>query len=283
MLLRGATVTIVGLGLMGGSLALALRGKCAVVIGVARRPELVELAVQSNMVDAAYLDLRLAVAQADIVVLATPVLQIIASIPEVAACMRSGALLMDLGSAKAQVVEAMNTIPVEIAAVGGHPMCGKELGGLESADPSLFEGATFVLTPTKRTTGAAMALAHEMVAATGANPLVLDAEQHDCAAAVISHLPYLLAISLMHAEKEADRHDPLVGMLAASGFRDTTRIAASQVEMMLDTLLTNRQAVEAALALFEKKLAEVRSLLDSPDALCGFLTEAQRQRREIFK
>ncbi|MBF6614121.1 MAG: prephenate dehydrogenase/arogenate dehydrogenase family protein [Chloroflexi bacterium] len=282
MLLSEATVTIVGLGLMGGSLALALRGKCAMVLGVARRPELAELAVKTGVVDAAYCDLRSAAAQADLVVLATPLLHILSSIPEAAAFMRPGSLLMDLGSAKAQVVEAMNAIPVAIAAVGGHPMCGKEIGGLESADPSLFCGATFVLTPTKRTTGAALSLAHELVAATGARPLALRAEQHDRAAAVVSHLPYLLAASLVHAEKEANSHDPAVGMLAASGFRDTTRLAASQVDMILDTLLANRMPVEAALTLFDEKLAQVRSLLDSPDALRGFLTDAQRQRRGMF-
>src|SRR5262245_50686666 len=151
MRLSDATVTIVGLGLMGGSLALALRGKCPRLVGVARRPETVRLAIETGVVDAGC-DLRPAVQEADIVVLATPVRHIISVIPQAARDMRPGTLLMDVGSTKAKVVEAMGNIPINVAAVGSHPMCGKEVDGLENADGSIFTGATFVLTPTTRTT-----------------------------------------------------------------------------------------------------------------------------------
>src|SRR5205814_10351601 len=114
------------------------------------------------------------VTEADIVVLATPVRHILETIPIVAGIMRPGTLLMDLGSSKAQVVEAMNAIPEGVAAIGGHPMCGKETGGLESADADLFVGATFVLTPTMRTSDDTILLANELVNAVGAKPLVLD-------------------------------------------------------------------------------------------------------------
>lgn len=281
MPLRGYAVTIVGLGLMGGSLALALRGKCARLVGVAHRPELAELAVRKDVVDAC-LALPEAVREADIVVLATPVRRIVSDIPELAAYTRPGALLIDLGSTKVQVVQAMNDLPEGLLAVGGHPMCGREVGGLESADPLLFIDSTFVLTPTARSTHDAITLAVDMVHAVGARPLVLDAAQHDQAVAVISHLPYLLASTLMHTEAQASAELPVVHDLASSGFRDTTRLAASQLEMMLDILLTNGAAIESALDRFEQTLAEARGLLRDPARLQCWMAEAQSRRREMF-
>jgi prephenate dehydrogenase len=282
MRLSEATVVISGLGLMGGSLALALRGKCHRIVGVARRPEVAREALAARIVDEATCDLAEAVAQADIVVLATPVRDIIATIPDAAAVMRPGALLMDLGSTKREVVAAMDRSPGGVMAVGGHPMCGKETGGLESADEALFQGARFALTPTARTTSEAMALATELAEATGACPLVLDAEQHDRAVAVVSHLPYLLAASLVHTEAEAQRQDSIVDALAASGFRDTSRLAASHVDMMLDILLTNRDAVEQALDLFESSLAAMRGTMDDPESLRQWMERARAERTRVL-
>jgi prephenate dehydrogenase len=282
MRLSESTIAIYGLGLMGGSLALALRGKCRRLVGVSRRLEVAAQAVDAQVVDSATSDLPAAAAEADIVVLATPVRDIIAAIPVAAAAMRPGALLIDLGSTKREIVAQMDLIPEGVLAVGGHPMCGKETGGLGSADATLFQGATFVLTPAARTNHSALALATDMVEAVGACPLVLDAEQHDNAVAVVSHLPYLLAASLVHAQAVAHRHDPTVHALAASGFRDTTRLAASQTDMMLDILLTNSDAVVRALDLFEVSLAEIRHLLRDPLALRQWMEQAQLHRRGMF-
>jgi prephenate dehydrogenase len=281
MQLEKATVAIVGLGLMGGSLALALRGSCLRIIGVARRKEVGQLALHEGIADVASCSLS-AVAHADIVVLATAIRHILSTIPEVAGLMRPGALLIDLGSTKAQIVAAMNALPEGVTAVGGHPMCGKETGGLESADRDLFRGATFVLTPTSHTTGEAMLLAHELVAAVGAKPLVLDAERHDRAVAAISHLPYLLSASLMHVEAEANEADDVTGRLASSGFRDTSRLAASSLEMMLDILLTNRTAVEAALDMFQHEIAGTRALLDDEAGLRAWMEDARCKRMEMY-
>jgi prephenate dehydrogenase len=282
MQLEKATVAIVGLGLMGGSLALALRPSCPRIVGVARRKEAGQLALRQGIVDVASCNLS-AAAHADIVVLATPVRHILATIPQVATLMRPGAMLIDLGSTKARVVEAMNALPEGIAAIGGHPMCGKETGGLESASAGLFQGATFVLTPTERTTDSAMLLAHELVRAVGAKPLVLDAERHDRAVATISHLPYLMSASLMHVEAEANAEDNATGMLAASGFRDTSRLAASSLDMMLDILLTNREPVEAALDRLGRQLAQARSLLDDEASLRAWMAEARCKRMEMYQ
>ncbi len=254
---------------------------CPRIVGVARRKEVGQLALRQGIVDVASCNIS-AAAHADIVVLATPIRHILATIPQTAALMRPGAMLIDLGSTKTQVVEAMDALHEDIAAVGGHPMCGKETGGLESATPDLFQGKTFVLTPTRRTTDDAMLLAHELVTAIGAKPLVLDAERHDRAVAIISHLPYLLAASLMQVEAAANAEDDATGMLAASGFRDTSRLAASSLDMMLDILLTNRQPVEAALDRLERQIAQARSLLDDEAGLRAWMAEARCKRMEMY-
>ena len=287
--LEHSTIAIVGLGLMGGSLALALRGRCRRVVGVARRSETVQKALARQVVDAATCDVAGAVREADGVVLATPVRHIIRSIPQVAAHMRPGSLLMDLGSIKGAVVEAMSALPDGLLAVGGHPMCGREVGGLDNADPTMFRGAAFVLVPTARATPTAMALAEALVREVGAWPVLMDAQRHDRAVALVSHLPYLLASVLMHAEMQAARRDRAVDALAAGGFRDTTRLAAGEVDMMLDILLTNREAVAQALALFDGQMTQVRALLegaagsrDIEGELRAWMEQAQRRRREMF-
>ncbi|MDI7277881.1 MAG: prephenate dehydrogenase/arogenate dehydrogenase family protein, partial [Anaerolineae bacterium] len=142
--LHSSRVAIVGLGLMGGSLAAALkkRSACAEVVGIARRPATVDEAMQLGYVDRATTELE-GVAEADVVVLATPVRTILASLPTLAPLLPPGCLLMDLGSTKGRIAQAMNALPEEIHACPAHPMCGKEVAGLQAADADLYEGKTF--------------------------------------------------------------------------------------------------------------------------------------------
>ncbi|MDQ3707337.1 MAG: prephenate dehydrogenase/arogenate dehydrogenase family protein [Chloroflexota bacterium] len=282
MRLSEATVAIHGLGLMGGSLGLAMEGKCKRRIGIVRRLETADLALQLGAVDNTTLDFSAGVSAADVVVLATPVRQIVRDVEEAGRHMPPGSLLIDLGSTKGAVVEAMDRLPGHVSAVGGHPMCGKEVGGLEHADAGLFADKVFVLTATARTDEASLALSRELVEAAGARPVLMDPAQHDRAVAYVSHLPYLLAATLVRTKKEAATCDPLLDRLAASGFRDTSRLAASEVPMMRDILLTNRQAVEDALASFERQLGEVRELLDDQARLEEWMLDAQRERRAMF-
>jgi prephenate dehydrogenase len=223
------------------------------------------------------------VSGAGIVVLAAPVRAIIELIEPVADAMSPGSLLMDLGSTKRQVAEAMGRIPHAVSAVGGHPMCGREVGGLENAAVGLFRGAVFVLTPTERSTGASMERAAEVAVAAGAHPLMLDAHTHDSAVATISHLPYLLAASLVHTERAASLSNHYVSRLAAGGFRDTTRVAGSEVAMMRDILLTNRDEIEHALDLFEESLAAARKALKEPPQLEQWMEQARARRMEIIQ
>jgi prephenate dehydrogenase len=224
------------------------------------------------------------VAAADIVVLAAPVRAILALIPQVGAAVKPGALVMDLGSSKAAVCAALGAVPPQVTAVGGHPMCGKERGGWGAADPALYQGAPFVLVPTRRSTPAALERAAALAQAVGARPLVVEAERHDAAVAAISHVPYIMAVALVAAAQEQTATDPLAWTLAAGGFRDTTRVAAGEVTMMRDTLLTNPVAVLAHLDRLEGALATLRALVERGDeaALTGYLEKAQQVRRRLF-
>lgn len=260
-------VAIVGMGLMGGSLGLALRERRPTihVTGIVRRVEQVERCVALGASHAATTDMAAGVADADLVVLSTPVRTLMAQIPEVARRMQPGAVLTDMGSTKAAVMRAMAQIPWSIQPVGGHPMCGKEVAGLEAADPNLYQGATWPLTPLERTDRAATAGVKALVEAVGGRPVMLEADRHDRLVAAISHLPYLLAVSLVEVADEMADEDDLVWSLAASGFRDTSRLAASDLAMMLDILATNRRYVAAMATRLHRRLGQLVTALEAGD------------------
>ena len=157
-----------------------------------------ELALARGIVDHATADLREGVADADVVVLATPVRSIIDMLEQrLGAWLRSNTLLLDLGSTKQSIGRAMRDLPIGILAVGGHPMTGRELSGLEASDATLYRGRPFVLCPNRRTTPSALLRARSLVRALGAIPIEMDAERHDRVVAAISHLPYLLSTALV--------------------------------------------------------------------------------------
>ena len=286
MRLKDAQVTVVGLGLMGGSLAAALRaeGACREVRGVARRPETIAEALARGFVDGGTLDLAEGVRGADVVVLATPVRTIVELIPHLGPLLPPGCLLMDVGSTKAAIVAAMERLPAHVQPLGGHPMCGKEVSGIGAAEAGLYQGATFVLTPLPRTSPEALALAWELVEALGARPLVMDAHRHDRLVAAVSHLPYLLSLALVAAAEDVAEEDGMVWDLAASGFRDTSRLAASDVTMMLDILLTNREEVAGMLGRLRRELDELARLLEAEDerGLRRMMKAARERRRGLF-
>ncbi|MCB0130777.1 MAG: prephenate dehydrogenase [Caldilineaceae bacterium] len=265
--LRDCRVTVVGLGLMGASLCMDLvqNNLCREVRGVARRSRVVLDAFFSGAVDQATNDLHTGVLGADIVILATPVRSIVSMLDEIGPRLWPGALVMDMGSSKSDICAAMARLPMGIQPIGGHPMTGKETAGFGAAELDLYRGATWVLSPLSRTAPAALELATELVTAVGAHPVVLDAVRHDRLVASISHLPYLLASALVDAVAQVGADDPTVWELAAGGFRDTSRVAASDTQMFLDILLTNRPAVLEQIDRFAGELAELRRLLDAAD------------------
>lgn len=285
--LAQAEVAIVGLGLMGGSLAAALSsfGVCRRVVGVARRQITLTTARVLRFIQWGTTDLQEGVRTADIVVLATPVRDILAKIGRIGPWLKPNAVLLDVGSTKGAICRAMEELPAHVQPVGGHPMCGKETSGLTMAEPELYRDKVFVLTPLKRTAPGALHLAQEMVQAIGARPLILDPQQHDRVVAAISHLPYMLAITLVKAAEALSQGDSLTWKLAASGFRDTSRVAAGSIPMMLDILITNRAAILDALAAAQEQLAALMQLLEAEnyEALTQALEAARNRRMEVFR
>jgi prephenate dehydrogenase len=280
--LQDCSVAVVGLGLMGASLCLDLKSSqlCREVRGVARRTQTVLDAFFAHAVDLATNDLQTGILGADIVILATPVRTIVSTLEEIGPRLWPGALVMDMGSTKADICAAMAHLPAGVQPVGGHPMCGKETAGFEAAECGLYRNATWVLSPLPRTSPEALALAAELAQAVGARPVVLEAARHDRLVASISHLPFLLASALTAAVAEVGADDPTVWELAAGGFRDTSRVAASDTQMFLDILLTNRAAVLEQIDNFDRHLQAVRDLLEGADeaGLRVKLGESQKAR-----
>lgn len=276
---RAKQISIVGLGLMGGSLALALRPYAEAVIGVDPNPFTRAAAVERGIVDSATDNLRDGVHDSDVVVLAAPVRAIINLVEKrIGSYLRSNTLLIDIGSTKADICAAMGTLPIGIQAVGGHPMTGKETSGIEASDATLYQNRPFVLCPTRRTTPAARLRALAFVEALGAVAIEMDAQRHDRVVAAISHLPYILSAALVATVAAEGSSDDAVWRLAAGGFRDMSRLAAQDLNMMGDILSTNTQAVATLLALFRMQLAMIEAMLIDRDH--QKLTELLRPARE---
>ncbi len=280
-----STVAIVGLGLMGGSLALALKANRAVkkIIGITRNRATLDAALARGAIDAASDDMQI-LHEADIIILAAPVRTIIDQLPRVGELAREGALIIDLGSTKREIARAMDELPSRVFAVGGHPMCGKESSGFEAADETLYLNKIFVLTPTARSDENAMSRATELARAVGSRVVVLDAERHDQIVAAISHLPYLVASNLVSTVAAWANGDEQVLEIAASGFRDTTRLAASDTEMMLDILLTNSENVAELMRDYARSFAQLADLIYGEDEakLREILERAAAKRRALF-
>jgi prephenate dehydrogenase len=286
--LPDCSVAIAGLGLMGGSLGLALRGHVERVIGIARRAETVQQALDMGVINAGYTTLAEGAGEADIIVLAAPISVILAQIDELGqmarqGLLRDGAVVTDMGSTKQLICDALDRLPASVQPVGAHPMCGKETSGLEVAEATLYHGAPFVLCPLPRTASQTVTLVTALAEAVGACPLELDPARHDRLAAAISHAPYLASLIAFAAANDVAQGDALTWRLAASGFRSTTRLAGSDPGMMADILLSNRVAVLEQLDRLQAHLTHLAALLTTQDtARLRELAAAARAARSQF-
>lgn len=277
-------VAIVGLGLMGGSLALALRDHAQEIIGVDPDEATLTFAREHNIISWGTTDLQEGVKDAGMVILAAPVQVILRLIRDrIGSYLRSNTLLIDIGSTKAEICAAMGRLPIGVLAMGGHPMCGKEHSGIEQAEATLYQGRPFVLCAPRRTTPAARLRALELVETLGAVAYEMEAERHDLLVAAVSHLPYLLSTALVRTVAGEGQGDPTVWELAAGGFRDTSRLAASSVTMMSDIISTNTTAIARLLALFRVQLATLEvSLVSHEGARLEALLEEARLARDAW-
>lgn len=257
--LEATNIAIIGLGLMGGSLALALKGKCAAVYGIDSDRATLGLALDRGIVDQADSNPARLLPQAHLIVLSTPVPAILELVQRLPSLTQNPSIVLDLGSTKQEIVQAMTSLPERFDPIGGHPICGKEKLGLENAEPDIFQGAAFVITLLQRTTIRARQAAEQMIAAIGSHLMEMPAEQHDRALAFTSHLPFLLAAAL--ALCTPPMYSPLIG----SGFRSTSRLAGTSSTIMLGILQSNRENILKALSLVQQQLAEIQSGLEAED------------------
>jgi len=278
-ILARARVAILGLGLMGGSLALALKGKCAALLGIDPDAATRELALRQEIVDQVESEPGELLRNADLLILAAPVPAILAFLADLPRLMPSPCVLIDLGSSKRQIVEKMNALPARFDPIGGHPICGKERLSLENAERTLYYAAPFLLTPLARTTARARAAADQLVAAIGALPQVLDAAEHDRILASTSHLPFLLSSALALATP------PDVAPFVGPGFRSASRLAGTPSSMMLGVVLSNRENILAALERLQDELAFLISAIAENDSetLKTSLVAAQSAYQELTR
>ncbi len=280
---RLKSVAVIGVGLVGGSFALAARrgGVAASVIGFDRDREALERAAALGVIDRVADSVSEAAAGADLVVVAVPVRAAGPVLHDVAIALGPQAVVTDVGSTKAEVVRVARE---ELRArfprfVPGHPIAGREASGVEAAAPDLFRGARVVLTPAAETEPGALALVREAWEALGARVVSLGAEDHDRVFAAVSHLPHILSFALV--SEIASRADAaeLLGF-AAGGFRDFTRIAASSPEMWRDVALQNRDALLEEIDKYGARLALFRALVEKGDgpALQRLMAEARTTR-----
>ncbi|MGI9116565.1 MAG: prephenate dehydrogenase/arogenate dehydrogenase family protein [Gaiellales bacterium] len=276
-------VAIVGLGLMGGSLGLALREHAgAEVAGFDLVADEAAVALERGCVDRVAGSIADACADADVVVVATPVSAIGSVIEQVLAATPS-ATITDIGSTKGHVVA---TVPDAGRArfVGGHPICGSEAHGAAHARPELFQGATWFLTPSLESDPERLAQIHALVVAIGARPVVIDADAHDSIVAMTSHFPHVLAnvLATQVAETDVNGHRPLHSV--GGSFRDMTRVAGANADIWIDILLDNREAVLAALGDAQARLDAVATALRAGDEayLATWIADAGAARGEAL-
>jgi prephenate dehydrogenase len=266
-------LAIVGVGLLGGSVAKAARADSLArrIVGVGRDAARLQPALDDGTLDAATTDLAAGVRKADFVLLAAPVLAIEGLLAQVSRVAPEGSVVTDVGSTKRNIVRAAERLAAASAGCGGrppsfvgsHPMAGSEQSGYRVARADLFRGATVVVTPTERTALGALKQVTEFWEALGARVCSLDPETHDRAVAAISHLPHLIACALVDSVR---RVEPAALELAARGFRDTTRIAAGDPDMWTEIFVANRDALSAGVAAFRDALAELQRTIDGGDA-----------------
>ena len=280
-------LAVVGVGLIGGSLSLALKASEAVgeVVGIGRGQANVDKAMELGVVDRVTSDLAAGVADADIVFLATPVLSLGPVARQMMAQLKPGAIITDGGSVKQAVIDEIEPyLRPDVHFVPGHPIAGTEHSGAEAAFASLYQGRRCILTPTPRTAAAALQKVRSMWEAAGCEVVAMEVEKHDRVLAAISHLPHMVAYALVNAVGAYDRYEENILEYSAGGFRDFTRIASSDPTMWRDIALTNRAALVEMMGQFEAFFRELKDDVSRGDSerLFEFFRRSKESRDAIL-
>lgn len=260
-------ISIIGLGLMGGSLGLAIKKniKNAEVIGISRKKENVKYAKKIGAIDDGTNNLKEGVKNSDLVVIATLVDAIVPTFKKIAPHLKNSCIVTDIGSTKLGIVQEINNFltshsSYRLSFIGGHPMCGREVSGIKFAKDDLYENAVYILTPYNNSSREISKL-KSFIYQIKAKPYILSPHFHDYCVAGISHLPYIVAVSLAKTiDNLKDKNKVL--KFAAGGFRDTTRIAASSPQMWKDICFHNKKEILKFLSLFVEEISHTKNLIE---------------------
>jgi prephenate dehydrogenase len=277
-------VTIIGLGLIGGSIGLALRQRERPrwkIVGYSRRQETVAKASSSGAIERGETDLKDAVKKAEFVIIATPVLTVKEIFSEIAPHLPDGCIVTDTASTKVQVMKwAKEILPPTVDFIGGHPMAGKETYGIQAAEAELFRGCTYCLTSSDKVSPKSIDTVMSMVKKLRAIPFFIDAQEHDNLVAGISHLPMLLSVALVSLTTKNPSW-PKMSKLAASGYYDLTRLASGSPEVNAHICLSNQEAIVNSIDKFSRELERYRRMVAQGDKhLEQAFTDANKARQE---
>ncbi|MCX7780200.1 MAG: prephenate dehydrogenase/arogenate dehydrogenase family protein [Negativicutes bacterium] len=280
-------IAIIGVGLIGGSLGLALKqgaGEAYRIVGIDSSTAVLDLALNRNAIDEGSTDCRDA-AKADIIFLCTPVLQIKGVVERLQPVLRPGTLITDVGSSKEYLLHELRPlIPAGIAYIGGHPMAGREKSGVTAADKDLFRNKWYILTEGIGASPGQFQRLKEVIEVTGARTIAVDAASHDWYAAYVSHIPHVAAAALVNLLRR--QPDPeMLTLLIGGGFRDTTRIASSDADMWADICMTNPTAIVQGLTEMRGIIDAVISAIEKGDRsdLYAFFREAKTCRDALLE
>ncbi len=273
-------MVIIGVGLIGGSLALVCREKGVVseVIGVGRSEKNLQDAIALKAIDRYTFKAEDAVKDADIIILAAPVRSLIRLAREIAPHLKAGAIVTDVGSVKGPLTEIEDILPQGTYFVAGHPIAGKEKSGVTAAFSQLFQNSKCILTPTANSDRDAVNTVQSMWEAAGAKVLLMDPKAHDRIFAAVSHLPHVIAYALVNTLLELENESDGIISYSAGGFRDFTRIVASHPEMWRDICLMNKHNILEMLERYERSIAKMKSLIQNDDAE-GLYNEFEKARQ----
>lgn len=278
-------ITIIGLGLIGGSIAKALHDKLAFrhIIGVDTDKRALEAALEQGIITDGLTAPNAGVYSSDIIFVCTPVKHTFRTITELAPHVKDTCIITDTGSTKEEITELVNGMIKPPCFIGGHPMAGTERSGFANSYAHLFENAYYVLTPCESTTSDALAKLTAIVEGVGAIPIVMSAQEHDVATGGISHVPHVIAAALVNLVRDMDKDKGKMRLLAAGGFRDITRIASADPAMWENIVFSNKAHIIEIVRRFQKILDSFTLRLQNDEAneIYNFFEEAGQFRDSI--
>ncbi len=280
--MEARTATVIGLGMIGGSLAKALRRSSGIkrVIGIDTCRATLDAALHEGVLDSAYTDIDTHITDSDIVFICTPIDRIPDLAEQVSKKVKQNCVITDTGSIKGSLVSRVENIPGEFTFIGGHPMCGSERSGYEASKGHLFENAYYILTPCAKTVKSALDLMEKIIIEIGGIPVIIENKEHDIVTGAISHVPHVISAALVNLVSQLDSSKGYMKKLAAGGFKDITRISSSSPEMWQNIVLNNKHQIKNILNKFVGQMEELLGWLDGgkQEEILNFFRSAKEYR-----